>query len=84
MRAPDSVPQVPAAVERSAVVASPQPVCAVCGGPRDSRKRETCSGKCRTALSRRRRTEAEQTRDREVRALLKAALERLTRNEGEP
>src|SRR5215470_10345695 len=58
---------------RSDVVASPQPVCAVCGGPRDPRKRETCSDKSRTELSRRRRKDALRRRDGEIRALLAAA-----------
>src|SRR5262245_34021060 len=30
------------------------PACAVCGAPRDVRKVETCSNKCRAALSRQR------------------------------
>jgi predicted nucleic acid-binding Zn ribbon protein len=77
MSPPDSRPQVPAAVERSGVVASPQPACAVCGSPRDPRKRETCSDKCRAALSRQRQAEAGERRDREVRELLEAALKRL-------
>lgn len=75
-------PEVPPEAERSGVVASPQPVCAVCGGPRDPRKREACSDRCRAALSRRRRDEAAQRRSREVRALLEAALRRL--EEGTP
>ena len=36
--------------ERSAVVASSGPICAMCGRPRDPRKREACSDKCRTEL----------------------------------
>jgi len=65
-------PQVLPQPERSAVVASQEPVCAVCGGPRDSRKRATCSDRCRAALSRRRRTQTQTTRDREIRAALEA------------
>jgi len=74
MRPPGQVPPQP---ERSAVVASPQPVCAVCGGPRDPRKRETCSDKCRAALSRRRRASATEARDRALEELLETALRRL-------
>lgn len=68
---------MPPQVERSGVVGSPQPVCAVCGGLRDSRKRETCSDKCRAALSRRRRIQTQTTRDQEIRTLLEEALRRL-------
>lgn len=58
--------------ERSAPVGSPQPVCVVCGGPREVRKREACSDKCRAALSRHRRTQLHATRDQEIRAALEA------------
>jgi predicted nucleic acid-binding Zn ribbon protein len=51
------------------VLGSPQPVCAVCGGHRD-RKREACSDRCRAALSRRRRVQAQASRDDELRATL--------------
>jgi hypothetical protein len=47
-------PQVPAEAVRTGVVASQEPTCAVCGGPRAARKRETCSAKCRAALHRQR------------------------------
>src|SRR5262249_51561995 len=70
------------ASDRSDVVASPQPVCAVCGGPRGSRKREACSDRCRTELSRRRRKDALRRRDGEIRALLATALRKL--EEGAP
>jgi predicted nucleic acid-binding Zn ribbon protein len=68
--------------ERSAVVGSSQPVCAVCGGPRDPRKREACSDKCRAELSRRRRRDALRIRDDGIRALLATALKKL--EEGAP
>jgi hypothetical protein len=71
--------------ERSGVAGSPQPVCAVCGGPRDDRKREACSDRCRAALSRQRRAQAQVSRDDELRAtlteireLVQASLRRLT------
>jgi len=60
--------------ERSPVVASSGPVCAVCGVPRDPRKRETCSDKCRAELSRR---DALRAWDREIRILLATALQKL-------
>jgi hypothetical protein len=66
-----------ARAERSAVVGSQQPVCAACGGPRDPRRREACSDRCRVALSRKRRAEALAKRDRELRALLEEALRKL-------
>ena len=69
----------------SSVLGSPQPVCAVCGGHRDARKREACSDRCRAALSRRRRVQAQASRDdelratlTEIRALVQASLRRLT------
>jgi hypothetical protein len=82
VRAP--MPQIPTSSppdgpspERSAPVGSPQPVCSVCAGPRDTRKREACSDRCRAALSRRRRKDAQSTRDGEIRALLETALTKL-------
>ena len=68
--------------ERSAVVGSSRPVCAVCGGPRDPRKREACSDRCRAELSRRRRTDALRARDNEIRALLAAVLRKLEEGRG--
>lgn len=56
--------------ERSAVVVSSQPVCAICGGRHDASKRETCSDRCRPALSRRRRAQAQASRDDGLRAIL--------------
>jgi predicted nucleic acid-binding Zn ribbon protein len=75
---PSSPPDGPSP-ERSAPVGSPQPVCVICGGPREIRKREACSDKCRAALSRRRRNEAQSTRDGKIRLLLEAALKTLER-----
>ena len=71
-------PQVLPQPERSAVVGSPELVCVVCGGPRSPRKREACSDACRTALNRRRKADAEGKRKAELRALLEAALNKLT------
>jgi predicted nucleic acid-binding Zn ribbon protein len=64
------MPQDSPSPERSALVGSPQPLCAVCRGPRDPRKREAYSDRCRAALSRQRRTQAQVTRDGELRAIL--------------
>jgi predicted nucleic acid-binding Zn ribbon protein len=64
--------------ERSAPVGSPQPVCAICGGPRDLGKREACSDRCRAALCRQRRAQAQATRDGELRATL-TAIRKLVR-----
>ena len=72
--------KVPPQPERSAVVASPQPVCAVCGGPRDPRKREACSDRCRAALSRSRRDTVQRVRDERLRELLETALRVLERS----
>ena len=55
------------------VVASPLP-CPVCGQAMTGRKTSACSDKCRAALSRRRRVEAQAARDRRVREFLEAAI----------
>jgi hypothetical protein len=80
-----TAPVADSSPERSAPVGSPQAVCVVCGGPRDPRKREACSDKCRAAVSRQRRTQAQATRDDELRAtlteireLVQASLRQLT------
>ena len=70
-------PPAAAMPERSAMVGSLEPLCAVCGRPRSPRKRETCSDACRTALNRRRKTDAEAARDRKIRAYLTTAAESL-------
>jgi len=56
---------------------APGIVCVVCGGPRDSRKREACGPRCRAALSRRRKAEAQAERDQAIKGLLEAALRRM-------
>jgi len=61
------------------VVASPQLVCAVRGGPREPRKREACSDRCRTALSRVRKARAVAAHDQQLRLLLAEALRLLDR-----
>src|SRR5712692_728961 len=84
MPRPGPAPKVSTQVERSAHAASPELLCAFCGRPRSPRKREACSARCRTALSRKRQQEALRKRDDEVRAILaeiaglvQAALARL-------
>jgi predicted nucleic acid-binding Zn ribbon protein len=66
--------KVPTEVERSAHAASSQHACAVCGRPRSARRRETCSDRCRTALSRKRCQEALQKRDEEIRTTLEVIM----------
>jgi len=75
-------PKVSPEAERSDVVASSGPTCAVCGGPRALRRREACSDKCRAELSRRRQKDALRARYSEIRALLATALKKL--DEGAP
>ena len=58
-----------------------QPVCRVCGKPLRRRQRQVCSGKCRAALSRGRKAEAESQRTRRVRVLLAEALRLLGETE---
>ena len=77
-----STPKDLAQPERSGVVASLQPVCAVCQAPRAPGRKEACSDRCRTELSRRRRKDALRIRDDEIRALLVTALKKL--EEGAP
>jgi hypothetical protein len=50
----------------------------ICGGPREGQKRDTCSDRCRAALSRRRRAALWETKLAELRAerdWLRAKLE---------
>ncbi len=69
-----SAPEARSEAERSAVVASPQALCVICGGLRTPRKRETCSDKCRAGLSRRRQEQGRQRKVQEIYALLEQAL----------
>lgn len=71
-----SLPGGPAKGERALVGAPGVASCPKCGDPLEGRRR-ACSAKCRATLSRRRREETRQERDREVRSLLLAALGRL-------
>ena len=80
MSAPDSPSQVSAESAR-ALLGGSGIGCPACGKPLEGRQ-TACSGKCRAALSRRRREEAQRTRDEEVRVLLETALKKL--NEGAP
>src|SRR5215470_3707948 len=82
-RSLDARPKVPREPERAAVVASSGPTCAVCGGVRESPKREACSDKCRAERSRRRRQDALRVRDDEIRRLLPTALKKLEEDRDE-
>src|SRR5260370_12549113 len=55
---------------RAPVVASPEAVCAACGWSLAGAQRVACSGRCRAALARRRRDEAQPARDTEIRVAL--------------
>ena len=48
--------------------------CPVCKGPMTGRKISACSGKCRAALSRKRKAEALEERERRVQRLLQEAV----------
>ncbi len=77
MSVPFSAPEIPPRAARAPhtapVVASS--ACLVCGAPMAERKgKQVCSGKCRAALSRRRRAEALRTRDQEIRAGLEGVI----------
>ena len=70
--------EVPAEAARALLDAPTEdarrPVCCVCGKPLRRRQRQVCSGKCRAALSRGRKSEAASERAQRVRALLTEAL----------
>jgi hypothetical protein len=53
-------------------------LCPVCRKVRIHARQEVCSGRCRAARSRQRKAEARRERDAEIRALLEAALNKLT------
>jgi len=72
---PAACPKPARAPLSAAVIGSPEPLCPVCSTARGGRLwKSACSARCRAALSRRRRAEAQSGRDRKVRELLKAAL----------
>lgn len=60
------------ALPTSGLIDSPRR-CPACGTALTGRQR-ACSAKCRAALSRRRRAQAQAERDRQIRDLLKVAL----------
>jgi hypothetical protein len=72
--------EVPAEGVRTPVVGSPR--CPVCGAVELRGRQTVCSAACRRERSRRREAERRRARDREVRALLEAALQKL--EEGSP
>jgi predicted nucleic acid-binding Zn ribbon protein len=51
--------------------------CPICSTAPLTARQEVCSGRCRAALSRQRKAEAQRERDAEIRALLEAAVKRL-------
>ena len=53
-------------------------LCPVCQKVPIHAGQEVCSGRCRAARSRQRKAEARRERDAEIRALLEAALEKLS------
>ena len=77
--------EVPAEAARALLDAPAEdarkPVCRVCGRPLRRRQQQVCSGKCRAALSRGRKAEAESQRTRRVRVLLAEALRLLGETE---
>jgi len=76
-------PQAARAPLSSAVIGSSQPVCPICGTARGVRLWiAACSPKCRAALSRRRRKDAQRNRDEDLLTLLETALKKL--DEGNP
>ncbi len=53
----------------------PEGRCESCGTPLTGRQKKCCSGRCRAALSRSRRAEAQEERDQRIRQAMKV-LER--------
>ena len=72
VESPDGV-RAPA---RGGVLASR--LCPVCQMVPIHVRQQVCSGRCRAARSRQRKAEAQRERDAEMRALLEAALKKLT------
>ena len=60
------------------MLGSHEPRCAACGGPRNPRKREACSDRCRAALSRRRRAQRVEQTTRTAGTANARAQERMT------
>ncbi len=60
----------------------PEGRCESCGTPLTGRQKKCCSARCRAALSRRMRAEAQEDRERRIQGLLKETL-RLLKHEGE-
>ncbi len=64
------------------MVEYPDRLCPVCKGPMTGRKESACSGRCRTALSRKKKAEAQEEREREVTAALDEAEETIRKVRG--
>ena len=84
MLTPASRDSLSTEISARAVVSVPQAgTCPAPGcGKLLSGRQQACSNCCRAALSRRRRKDAQRTRDEEIRALLETALKKL--EEGAP
>jgi hypothetical protein len=80
MPQPDPTPEIPSEAVRTLVVASRR--CPVCEVVELWGDQTACSAACRRERSRRREAERRRVRDREIRALLEAALQKL--EEGSP
>ena len=69
----DNLPPMGSENARAPVIGSSR-ICPACQKPLQGRQELACSGKCRAALSRRRRQEAQAQRERRLRELLEEAL----------
>ena len=63
------------------MVDCPDRRCPVCKGPMPEQKKSACSGPCRAALSRKKKAEAQEERDRRLRGLLGEAVSLLGKAE---
>jgi hypothetical protein len=80
MPRPDPTPEVPPEAVRTLMVASRR--CSLCGVVELRGRQTAFTAACRRERSRRRETERREARDREITALLQAALQKL--EEGAP
>ncbi len=56
------------------MVSCPDRPCPVCKGPMTGRQKSACSGRCRAALSRRKKAQAQEERERRIQGLLEEAV----------
>ncbi len=64
------------------MVEYPDRRCPVCKGPMAEQKESACSGRCRAALSRKKKAQAQEERERRIQGLLKETR-RLLEGEGD-